>query len=98
MFIDTLYLGASFNNLLDALDGSYCTYLGGDDPTQDGIYPDPEGGGYEGPENCGTVKPPYVISTSYASDEANATPFYDTRQCNEYAKLGLMGVLIFVFF
>jgi hypothetical protein len=22
--------GASFNNFLDALDGSYCTYMGGD--------------------------------------------------------------------
>jgi tripeptidyl-peptidase-1 len=28
--------GASFNNFLDAIDGSYCTYEGGDDPTQDG--------------------------------------------------------------
>lgn len=27
---------ASFNNLLDALDGSYCTFEGGDDPTEDG--------------------------------------------------------------
>lgn len=26
--------GASFNNLLDALDGSFCQYQGGDDPTQ----------------------------------------------------------------
>ena len=33
--------GASFNNLLDALDGSFCTFEGGDDPQQDGIYPDP---------------------------------------------------------
>ncbi len=23
---------------LDAIDASYCTYAGGDDPTQDGIY------------------------------------------------------------
>jgi tripeptidyl-peptidase-1 len=43
--------GASFNNFLDAIDGSYCTSNGGDDPTQDGIYPDPYGG-YQGPENC----------------------------------------------
>ena len=44
--------GASFNNFLDAIDGSYCTYEGGDDPTQDAVYPDPFGG-YQGPENCG---------------------------------------------
>ena len=44
--------GASFNNFLDAIDGSYCTFEGGDDPTQDAKYPDPLGG-YQGPENCG---------------------------------------------
>lgn len=27
-------IGASFNNLLDAVDGSYCTFEGGDDPTE----------------------------------------------------------------
>lgn len=47
------YEGASFNNFLDAIDGSYCTYQGGDDPTQDASYPDTEGTGlgvYKGPE------------------------------------------------
>ncbi|CCM05401.1 uncharacterized protein FIBRA_07617 [Fibroporia radiculosa] len=83
--------GASFNNLLDALDASYCTFEGGDDPSEDGIYPDPYGG-YQGPEACGTVKPAYVISTSYSSNEADMTPFYMERQCAEYAKLGLMGI------
>jgi tripeptidyl-peptidase I len=34
---------ASFNNFLDGIDASYCTYEGGDDPSQDGIYPDPSG-------------------------------------------------------
>ncbi|KAF8144383.1 subtilisin-like protein [Mycena galopus ATCC 62051] len=85
--------GASFNDLLDALDGSYCTYQGGDDPNQDGIYPDPYGG-YQGPKACGTVKPTNVISTSYAYNEDDLTPFYTARQCNEYAKLGLMGVTV----
>ncbi|KAI0922999.1 hypothetical protein AcV5_009837 [Taiwanofungus camphoratus] len=85
--------GASFNNLLDALDGSYCTFEGGDDPTQDGIYPDPYGG-YEGKEDCGTVKPAYVVSTSYSYNEADLTPAYMERQCAEYAKLGLMGMTI----
>jgi tripeptidyl-peptidase-1 len=39
--------GASFNNLLDALDGDFCTFEGGDDAFFDGIYPDPFGG-YQG--------------------------------------------------
>ena len=41
-------LGASFNNFLDAIDGSYCTFEGGDDPHADEIYPDPAPGGYKG--------------------------------------------------
>ncbi|KAI0344783.1 subtilisin-like protein [Trametopsis cervina] len=86
--------GASFNNLLDALDGSFCTFEGGDDPTQDGIYPDPLPGGYKGAADCGAVKPASVISTSYSYNEADLTPFYTARQCAEYAKLGLMGVTI----
>ena len=57
-----------------------------------GIYPDPLPGGFDEPESCGIVKPANVISTSYASDEADLTPFYAIRQCNEYGKLGLMGV------
>jgi tripeptidyl-peptidase-1 len=87
--------GASFNNFLDAIDGSYCTYEGGDDPTQDGVYPENNGTGYgvyKGPENCGGFVATNVISTSYSYDEAELTPFYEMRQCNEYAKLGLQGV------
>ncbi|KAG2137293.1 peptidase S8/S53 domain-containing protein [Suillus cothurnatus] len=86
--------GASFNNFLDAIDGSYCTFEGGDNYTVDSQYPDPYGGGYEGPEDCGTVTPAHVISTSYGYNEADLTPFYTARQCAEYAKLGLMGVTI----
>lgn len=40
--------GASFNNFLDAIDGSYCTFDGGDDPSKDGVYPDTQPGGYDG--------------------------------------------------
>ncbi|OSD00616.1 subtilisin-like protein [Trametes coccinea BRFM310] len=83
--------GASFNNLLDGLDKSYCTSGGGDDPTQDGIYPDPSPGGYD-KDDCGTVKPAYIISTSYGYQEADLTPAYMQRQCNEYGKLSLTGV------
>ncbi|MCJ1352337.1 MAG: hypothetical protein MMC33_002321 [Icmadophila ericetorum] len=86
--------GASFNNFLDAIDGSFCTFEGGDDPTQDGVYPDPLPGGYKGPENCGGFAATKVISTSYAYNEADLTPFYEQRQCAEYAKLGLAGTTI----
>ncbi|EPS96656.1 hypothetical protein FOMPIDRAFT_128300 [Fomitopsis schrenkii] len=85
--------GASFGNLLDALDASYCYYDGGDNPEYDAIYPDPYGG-YEGPEACGTVKPASVMSTSYSYNEADLTPAYEERQCAEYAKLGLLGMTI----
>ncbi|KIM92450.1 hypothetical protein PILCRDRAFT_123424, partial [Piloderma croceum F 1598] len=85
--------GASFDNLLDALDGYYCAFDGGDDPTVDGIYPDPASGGYKS-KDCGTVKPANVISTSYSYNEADLTPAYAARQCAEYAKLGLMGVTV----
>ena len=43
-----IILGASFNNFLDAVDGSYCKFEGGDDPSTDGIYPDNQSGGYQG--------------------------------------------------
>ncbi|KAF8576122.1 subtilisin-like protein [Ramaria rubella] len=86
--------GASFNNLLDALDASYCTFEGGDDPTQDGIYPDNQPGGFKGKESCGIAKPANVISTSYGSQEPDMTAAYQIRQCNEYGKLGMMGVTI----
>jgi tripeptidyl-peptidase-1 len=85
--------GASFNNFLDALDASYCTYDGGDDPTQDAVYPDPYGG-YQGPEACGGFAATKVISTSYAYNEADLTPFYEMRQCHEYMKLGLQGTTV----
>ena len=44
--------GASFNNFLDAIDGSYCTFEGGDDPSEDATYPDPIPGGYTGMSIC----------------------------------------------
>ncbi|OSC99915.1 subtilisin-like protein [Trametes coccinea BRFM310] len=85
--------GASFDTLLDALDGSFCTFEGGDDPTADPSYPDPFGG-YQGALQCGGVTPAHVISTSYSYDEWELTPAYEQRQCAEYAKLGLMGVTV----
>lgn len=91
--------GASFNDFLDAIDGSYCSVPPGDDPTQDGIYPDPYCDPasqvcYKGPKNCGGFAATKVISTSYGYNEHDLTPAYEMRQCNEYMKLGLMGVSV----
>jgi len=86
--------GAGFDNWLDAVDAPFCTFEGGDDASQDGIYPDPLPGGFKGHESCGIIAPPFVVSTSYGQDEASATAFYAIRQCNEYAKLGLLGSTI----
>ncbi|KAJ7785214.1 peptidase S8/S53 domain-containing protein [Mycena maculata] len=84
----------SFNEWLDAVDGSYCTFEGGDDLAFDPQFPNPTvEGGFEG-HSCGTVKPPLVISNSRADYEYRLSPFYATRQCNEFAKLGLMGVTV----
>ncbi|KAF4617122.1 hypothetical protein D9613_005784 [Agrocybe pediades] len=82
--------GAGFDNWLDAIDGPFCTFDGGDDPEQDGIYPDAAGS----PASCGIIKPPNVVSISYGQDEATASVHYATRQCNEYAKLGMMGTTV----
>ncbi|KAK8110251.1 Pro-kumamolisin [Apiospora kogelbergensis] len=84
----------TFNNFLDALDGSYCDYEGGDDPATDGIFPNPDPSGYQGPADCGTSKATNVISTSYGYNEAALTPAYQQRQCYEYMKLGLQGVTV----
>jgi len=92
--VGDLFEGASFNNLLDALDGSYCTFEGGDEADQDADYPDPAPGGYKNDNDCGTVKPANVISTSYGYNEADLSYSYTHRQCAEYAKLGMMGVTV----
>jgi tripeptidyl-peptidase-1 len=41
------------NNFLDALDGSYCSYIDPLDPP----YPDTQSGGYKGSLQCGVYKP-----------------------------------------
>lgn len=84
---------ASFNNFLDAIDASYCTYDGGDVSGEDGTYPDTKPGGYKY-QDCGNYTAPSVISTSYGYDESDLTYAYAERQCYEYMKLGLAGVTI----
>ncbi len=85
-----------FNTLLDAIDGSYCTYSAygetGDAPGIDPTYPDPAPGGYQGELQCGVFKSTNVISLSYGGQEADVPIAYQKRQCNEYLKLGLQGV------
>lgn len=92
---DTVVSG-SFNNFLDAIDGSYCTFEGGGskDPSVDGQYPDPQPGGFRGPLDCGGFASTKVISISYSSNEADLSSKYVQRQCMEYMKLGLQGVSI----
>ncbi len=91
--VGDLVNGGSFNNFLDAIDGSYCTFMGGDsrDPSVDGQYPDSLPGGFAGQQNCGSFASTNVISTSYGSNEADLTAKYENRQCLEYMKLGLQG-------
>jgi tripeptidyl-peptidase-1 len=86
----------SFNTFLDAIDGSYCNFQGGDDPYYDPIFPDPYNytGAYNGSESCGNYIATHVISTSYSYNEADLTPAYERRQCFEYAKLGLQGITV----
>ena len=40
-----------------------------------------------GPESCGIIKPPNVVSISYSQDEAFPPLAYLQRQCWEYAKV-----------
>ncbi|TBU33294.1 subtilisin-like protein [Dichomitus squalens] len=74
----------SFNLLLDAVDGAYCTFDGGDDPSEDVV---PSGV----KEDCGTKAPAFVYSVSYAGAEDDDV-HYMQRQCTEFGKLALAGM------
>ncbi|KAF2155404.1 subtilisin-like protein [Myriangium duriaei CBS 260.36] len=84
----------TFNIFLDALDGSYCTYKGGDEPYIDPAYPDPNEGGYTGPLQCGGAPVSNVFSVSYGQIEGALPRFYQERQCHEWMKLALQGVSV----
>ncbi|KAL5374438.1 hypothetical protein DPSP01_011967 [Paraphaeosphaeria sporulosa] len=92
--------GGLFNTFLDAIDGSYCTYEAygekGDNPDFDPVYPNEREGGYKGERMCGVYKPTNVISISYMKDEAELPAAYQKRQCDEWLKLGLQGVSVFI--
>ncbi|KAI0102716.1 peptidase S8/S53 domain-containing protein [Nemania sp. FL0031] len=85
---------ATNNNFLDAIDGTYCTFEGGDDPVWDGIYPHDASlpNAYTGEPMCGTYNATHVISVSYGRNEGDRPASYTSRECMEYMKLGLMGV------
>ncbi|KAJ6255895.1 Aorsin [Drechslerella dactyloides] len=83
-----------YNNFLNAIDGTYCNYDGGNDPVIDAVYPDPAAGGYKGTPMCGVYEPSLVLSISYGGNEHDYTRKYAVRQCNEFLKLGLMGVSV----
>lgn len=93
------YHGGSFDLWLDALDSSYCTFQGGDDPSIDPTYPDNftavpgQGEPYNHPEDCGTAPSAYVYSLSLASIEQvdPSSVGYHTRMCTEFMKLTLQG-------
>ena len=86
----------TFNTFLDAIDGSYCTYDGGNNRTLDPHYPDPRPQGYKGKLQCGVFKPPKVLSTSYGEAFETQLPYaYQKRQCVEWLKLGLQGTSVF---
>ncbi|KAI9743631.1 MAG: polynucleotide 3'-phosphatase [Claussenomyces sp. TS43310] len=89
------------DTFLDALDASYCTFDGGDDPTLDPHYPDTGpsnntfiNGTWNQPEMCGAYTPTNVISVSYGLGENAYSYHYWNRQCQEYLKLGLQGVSV----
>ncbi|KAI0123774.1 peptidase S8/S53 domain-containing protein [Xylariales sp. AK1849] len=87
---------ATNNNFLDALDGSYCTFEGGDNSDWDATYPHEKSANtpnaYEGEPMCGTDNATYVISVSYGRNEGDRPNSYTDRECREWLKLGLMGV------
>lgn len=87
------------NNFLDAIDGSYCSYSAfgetGNSPL-DPPYPDPKAGGYKGKLQCGKYKPTNVITISYGGQEYGFSMAYQRRQCNEFMKLGMQGISVFV--
>ena len=51
-----------------------------------------------GPESCGIIKPPSVVSISYLQDEAAVPLAYAQRQCWEYAKVRYICNLLFLRF
>ncbi|KAM7217953.1 Peptidase S8/S53 domain containing protein [Rhypophila decipiens] len=78
--------GPQIGTMLAAFDRYYCGSL---DPSIDPIPPDKT-------FDCGTAKPPSVISISFAWPEHYFPAEYLSRQCLEFLKLSLQGVTVVV--
>ncbi|TQV90872.1 hypothetical protein V2A60_008341 [Cordyceps javanica] len=76
-----------FDFFLDAIDGSFCDYQGGDDPEVDGV---------PSVRQCGVFNRTNVISFSYGFPEKDYPVKYQKRQCDEFMKLGLQGTSVFL--
>ncbi|KAM3438352.1 hypothetical protein NHJ13734_004225 [Beauveria thailandica] len=76
-----------FDFFLDAIDGSYCDYMGGDDPEVDGV---------PSVRQCGVFNRTNVVSISYGFPEKDYPVSYQKRQCDEFMKLGLQGTSMFL--
>ncbi|KAI1337368.1 subtilisin-like protein [Xylariaceae sp. FL0016] len=93
-----------FNNLWNAIDGSYCSFEAYGEKgncvraeCKDPEYPNPhDKGGYSGQLMCGVYKPTNVISISYSGAEAELPESYQQRQCAEIMKLGLQGTTVMI--
>ncbi|OTA99876.1 hypothetical protein M426DRAFT_247598 [Hypoxylon sp. CI-4A] len=101
---DPLAYTGFFNNLWNAIDGSYCTFEAYGETgnckrpeCRDPEYPNPhDRGGYSGQLMCGVYKPTNVISISYSGAEVDLPESYQQRQCAELMKLGLQGSTIII--
>ncbi|KAI1214352.1 subtilisin-like protein [Annulohypoxylon truncatum] len=93
-----------FNNLWNAIDGSYCTFEAYGESgnckrpeCRDPEYPNPhDRGGYAGALMCGAYAPTSVISISYSGAEVDLPASYQQRQCAEIMKLGLQGTTVVI--
>ncbi|ORY56843.1 alkaline serine protease [Pseudomassariella vexata] len=92
-----------FNNLWNALDGSYCLSTSFNETGNcvrpaclDPSYPNPNPGGYQGELMCGVYSPTNVISISYSGGEIDLPASYQQRQCAEIMKLGLQGTTVLI--
>lgn len=88
------FKGGLANDFLAAVDSSYCTYDGGNDPENDPTYPAFQG--FQGPAQCGVYNITNVLSISFAKDESGVPAHYIQRQCHEWMKLALQGVTVLV--
>ncbi|KAI1858042.1 uncharacterized protein JN550_012935 [Neoarthrinium moseri] len=92
-----------FNNLWNAIDGSYCTSTafnetGNCNRTEclDPPYPNPNPDGYQGELMCGVYNRTNVITISYSGGETDLPYSYQQRQCAEIMKLGLQGTTVLI--